>query len=186
MFPSTSVLNYTTLELEDFEATQAEFQTLVDGFPKPLNLKTFCDPDVVIKADKLLLFKLDTALTPSQVNYKAIVSGAFLIQQVLRSNDSNLQEEDPEPPERLEAPMPEKPLEEPIDSSPIQCIWYPGKPNQGKPSSPLHSPDHSMDFKPIGSEEGYKSDHPYFVDNPYVLPSGVEVTDDFVSCPVHS
>ncbi|GAA0158976.1 hypothetical protein LIER_15868 [Lithospermum erythrorhizon] len=78
------------------------------------------------------------------------------------------------------------PLAEPLDSSPVQRIWYPGKPNQDKPSSPRHSPDHSVGFMPIGSEEGYKSEHPYFVDTPYVLPSGVEVTDDSVSRHVNS
>ncbi|GAA0171706.1 hypothetical protein LIER_25679 [Lithospermum erythrorhizon] len=39
---------------------------------------------------------------------------------------------------------------------------------------------------PIGSDERYKSDHPFFVDTPYVLPSGVRVTDDSVSRPIHS
>ncbi|GAA0140219.1 hypothetical protein LIER_01607 [Lithospermum erythrorhizon] len=71
--------------------------------------------------------------------------------------------------------MPEKSLEEPLDSSPIQCIWYPGKPNQGKPSYPHHLPDHFVGFMPIGSKEGYKNDHSYFVDTSYALPSGVEV-----------
>ncbi|GAA0139915.1 hypothetical protein LIER_35153 [Lithospermum erythrorhizon] len=52
--------------------------------------------------------------------------------------------------------------------------------------SPHPPPDPSICFLPIGSEEGYKSDHPYFVNTPYVLPSGVEVTDDSVSRPTLS
>ncbi|GAA0154069.1 hypothetical protein LIER_37797 [Lithospermum erythrorhizon] len=91
----------------------------------------------------------------------------------------------PEAYERLEAPTQEKPSEEPLDSPPVQCIWYPGKPHQERPSSPHRSPDPSMGFMPIGSEEGYKSDHSYFVDTPYVLPSGVEVTADSVCRPDH-
>ncbi|GAA0166636.1 hypothetical protein LIER_21748 [Lithospermum erythrorhizon] len=35
----------------------------------------------------------------------------------------------------------------------------------------------------VGSEEGYKSNHPFFVDTPYRLPSGVEVTDNSISRP---
>ncbi|GAA0145978.1 hypothetical protein LIER_06037 [Lithospermum erythrorhizon] len=58
-------------------------------------------------------------------------------------------------------------------------------PNKSKPRSPRHSPEASVGFMPIGSEEGYKSDHPYFVDAPYILPSGVKVTDDSVSRPIH-
>ncbi|GAA0141281.1 hypothetical protein LIER_02458 [Lithospermum erythrorhizon] len=76
--------------------------------------------------------------------------------------------------------------EQPLDSSPIQCTWYPGIPNKARPPSPRHSPDPSVGFMPIGSKEGYKSNHPFFVDTLYVLPSGVEVTDDSVSSPIHS
>ncbi|GAA0153797.1 hypothetical protein LIER_11953 [Lithospermum erythrorhizon] len=38
---------YTTLEFEEFASSQADFQNLIDGFPQPLPLKTFCDSDVV-------------------------------------------------------------------------------------------------------------------------------------------
>ncbi|GAA0183508.1 hypothetical protein LIER_30905 [Lithospermum erythrorhizon] len=115
----------------------------------------------------------------SKDSTSAPTSSKGAVSSVQEEPASNLQEEAPKAPERLEAPMPEKPLEEPLVSSPVQCIWYPGKPNQGKPSYPRRSPDHSMGFMPIGSKEGYKSDHPYFVDTPYVLPSGVEVSTDF-------
>ncbi|GAA0184878.1 hypothetical protein LIER_32166 [Lithospermum erythrorhizon] len=43
-----------------------------------------------------------------------------------------------------------------------------------------------IEFLPIGSVGGYKSDHPYFMNTPYVLPSGTRVTDDYVSRPTHS
>ncbi|GAA0145389.1 hypothetical protein LIER_05594 [Lithospermum erythrorhizon] len=48
--PHKFFVNYTTLEAEDSEVTMTKFQKLVNCFPKPLPLKRFCDPDVVIKA----------------------------------------------------------------------------------------------------------------------------------------
>ncbi|GAA0145390.1 hypothetical protein LIER_05595 [Lithospermum erythrorhizon] len=89
--------------------------------------------------------------------------------------------------ERHEIPRASSLIEKHLDSrSSIQCTWYPGMPNKSNPRSPRHSPDPSVGFMPIGSEERYKSDHPYFVDDPYVLPSGVNVTDDSVSHFIHS
>ncbi|GAA0169577.1 hypothetical protein LIER_24028 [Lithospermum erythrorhizon] len=142
----------------------------------------------------------------------AIISGKSLMQQVLGSKDSTAA---PSPPkvtvpsvegeptpghqskaleapledvtERHEVPRTFSLIEKPLDSgSPIQCTWYPGMPNKSKSRSPRHSLDPSVGFMTIGSEEGYKSSHPSFVDTPYVFPAGVEVTDDSISFPIHS
>ncbi|GAA0175903.1 hypothetical protein LIER_28995 [Lithospermum erythrorhizon] len=97
--PHQFSMDYTTLDPEDSEVTTVEFQMLVDGFRKALPLKTFCDPDVVIKVglykgannfpsmtlDNLLLFKVDKALTPSQINSKVIVLEKSLMNKVLGS-----------------------------------------------------------------------------------------------------
>ncbi|GAA0146637.1 hypothetical protein LIER_06543 [Lithospermum erythrorhizon] len=149
-------MDYTTLEFEEFGALEAEFQKLIDGFPQPLPLKTFCDPDVVIKVGMcqgpnrfpdmtvgdFLLCKLETALIPGQVNYKAIISGGSLKQRVLGSKDprpipSSSKEKLEEPTsdqgvkdalENIEALVQEETREKPLDSSPVQYIWFPGKP----------------------------------------------------------
>ncbi|GAA0166496.1 hypothetical protein LIER_21638 [Lithospermum erythrorhizon] len=164
-----------------------------------------------LDSEDSMVTKADKALTPSKVNYKVIVSGKSLMQQVLGSKDYTAtsssskgdipevhkkfipghQEGSPEvfldaTFERHDTPMSGVSNEQPLDSLPIQCTWYPGIPNKAKPQSPRHSPDPSVGFMPTGFEEGYKSDHPYFVDTPYVMPSGVEVIDDSVSRPVHS
>ncbi|GAA0143207.1 hypothetical protein LIER_03946 [Lithospermum erythrorhizon] len=81
--PCQFSVDYTALNPEDSEETTAQFNNLVGGFPHALPLRTFCDPDVVIKSDKLLLFKNEMALFPSKVDYLAIVSGKSLINKVL-------------------------------------------------------------------------------------------------------
>ncbi|GAA0173388.1 hypothetical protein LIER_27015 [Lithospermum erythrorhizon] len=43
------------------------------------------------------------------------------------------------------------------------------------------SPASSPNALPISSGEGYKSDHPFFVNTSYTLPSGVHVTDSSIS-----
>ncbi|GAA0146988.1 hypothetical protein LIER_06800 [Lithospermum erythrorhizon] len=48
--PCQFSIDYTALNPEESEETSAQFDKLVAGFPKPLPLKTFCNPDVVIKA----------------------------------------------------------------------------------------------------------------------------------------
>ncbi|GAA0160797.1 hypothetical protein LIER_17270 [Lithospermum erythrorhizon] len=89
--------DYTALEFEESEASNLEFQKLMEGFPQPLPLKTFCDPEVVIKAGlcrgpnrypemtlgDLLLAKMELAPIPSKVSYKDVVSGASLKKRVL-------------------------------------------------------------------------------------------------------
>ncbi|GAA0156060.1 hypothetical protein LIER_38209 [Lithospermum erythrorhizon] len=147
--------------------------------------------------------KADKALTPSQVNYKAIVSGKAMMKRVLGSEGPAITPSLPKgaPPSSYEksdlvdqtatskvfldltsdmedAPQPSSSLPKVSDTSPqypspIQGIWYPGLPSKSAvPRTSHHSPDPSVGFMPIGSEEGYKSGHPYFVDTPYVLPSG--------------
>ncbi|GAA0161964.1 hypothetical protein LIER_18160 [Lithospermum erythrorhizon] len=51
--------------------------------------------------------------------------------------------------EDTEVPVSEKAREEPLDSSPVQCVWYPGHPHHERPPSPRRSPDAQMDFMPI-------------------------------------
>ncbi|GAA0152476.1 hypothetical protein LIER_10949 [Lithospermum erythrorhizon] len=100
--PYTFSINYTTVEAEDSEVTKAEFQKLVDGFPKPLPLKTFCDPDVVVKAGlckgpnnfpnmslgELLLFKKDKPSFPAINGFQGFrgcpLAAAKLHAEVLR------------------------------------------------------------------------------------------------------
>ncbi|GAA0183888.1 hypothetical protein LIER_31225 [Lithospermum erythrorhizon] len=86
--PSQFSMDYTALNPEASEETTAQLNKLVEGFPKPFPLKTFCDPNVIIKAglcqgeDKfkgislaqLLALKRENALILSKVNYKAIVT----------------------------------------------------------------------------------------------------------------
>ncbi|GAA0169450.1 hypothetical protein LIER_23937 [Lithospermum erythrorhizon] len=160
--------------------------------------------------------EVDKALTPSKLNYKAIVSGKSLMSQVLGSKVPastpletkvtillDKRKSDPVDKattsdvvldltiEKGEAPHSSSPTlgvfcEPPLDPSPVQGIWYAGRPTMSRVTrSALHSPNPSVGFMPIGSEEGYKSDHPYFMDTPYVLTSGVKVTGDSVSRPIH-
>ncbi|GAA0165451.1 hypothetical protein LIER_20852 [Lithospermum erythrorhizon] len=66
-------------------------------------------------------------------------------------------------PENIEALVQEETRKEPLDSSPVQCIWFPGQPSQERPQSPRRSTDTSAGFMPIGSEQDTKenlvSDH---------------------------
>ncbi|GAA0157595.1 hypothetical protein LIER_14832 [Lithospermum erythrorhizon] len=48
------------------------------------------------------------------------------------------------------------------------------------------SPTSSPNALPISSGEGYKSDHPFFVNTPYTLPSRVQITDNSTSHTISS
>ncbi|GAA0143104.1 hypothetical protein LIER_03863 [Lithospermum erythrorhizon] len=143
---------------------------------------------------------MELALVPSKVSYKDVVSGASLKELALGSKASNtlpsILKRKPETktlakgmrdkPTEAVTPQQEEPREEPIDTSPVRGIWYPRVPSHAMPSSPWHSSAEPSRQLPLDSEEGYKSDHPFYVDTPYRLPSGVEVTENSISRPVHS
>ncbi|GAA0151848.1 hypothetical protein LIER_10476 [Lithospermum erythrorhizon] len=179
-------MTYTTLEAKDSKVTMAEFQKLVDGFPRPLPLKIFCDPDVVIKVglckgpNNFPNMTLVPRGAPPSSYEKSDQLDSTATSKVFLHLTSD-KEDAPQP----SSSLPKVFNTSPQDPSPIQGIWYPCLPSKsGVPRTSHHSPDLSAGFMPIGSEEGYKSGHPYFVDTPYVLPSVVELSDDSVSRPI--
>ncbi|GAA0171850.1 hypothetical protein LIER_25789 [Lithospermum erythrorhizon] len=121
--PCQFSVDYRALNPKESEETTIQFNKLVMGFPTSLPLKTFCDPDVVIKAcsssyrlhissKKLFLFKKEKALVPSTVNYKAIVSGKSLINKVLGQKGSSIASQEPrakEPSPAVASPLLETP-----------------------------------------------------------------------------
>ncbi|GAA0156737.1 hypothetical protein LIER_38334 [Lithospermum erythrorhizon] len=177
--PHEFCTDYTTLDFEESDALDSEFEKLVEG--------------------DLLLAKTELAPTPSKDSYKAVVSGASVKQRVLGSKAPEPTPSSPikqpegsvsdlgtgDMPEHVEIPLLEETREESPDSSPVPCVWHHGMARQDRPSTPPRSPHQEQRSFPVGFEEGKKGDPSFFVDTPFKLPSRVEVTEDTTSQITH-
>ncbi|GAA0175722.1 hypothetical protein LIER_41964 [Lithospermum erythrorhizon] len=162
-----------TLGLEESPEVVEGSRKLDEGFPETFALHVFCDPDVLIKEGLSKgvdnFSQLDLALQATSLLVAVPQSRQLYAHPVVTDDSPSITLPTPTPADQTIADPKVQVIPDgflPIPKS-HDC---PGLPSMTPPVSVSEGSSRGLSSL-IDSEEGYKNDHPFFIDLPYTLPS---------------